>query len=344
MAQVQPEKVLPSETESFCPYKRQKLSSFLQLRITPPQTFTIMTFKLTVLGSSSAVPTVHRHLPAQWLQVGKKHYLIDCGEGTQFQLLRYRLSPLKLDRILVSHLHADHILGLPGLLASMQLAKRTDALHIHGPSALAELLTSVLRCTENNLDFPVHFHATPHQPSIPEPLFEEDGLEVKALGLHHRLPCNAFLFVERPRPLQLLAATLPLNLPHELMRALKQGLDVEHEGQLLKASDHTTAPPPPRSYAHCSDTAYLPHLAEYLHGFSLLYHEATFSEKHAARAVTTLHSTARQAATLAKAAEVDQLLLGHFSARYDSLEELHQEALDIFPRTLLATDGSSYMV
>lgn len=271
-------------------------------------------------------------------------FLIDCGEGTQVQLLRYKMRISKLKHILISHLHGDHYYGLPGLLTSMSLGQRQEPLFLYGPRGLDEILTTHFRYSDTRLSYPVHFRET--NPSAPEIMFENDGLTVSSFPLRHRIACTGFLFQEKPRHRNLIRDKVPAGASHEDLLALKQGRDVlDADGTVRFPVDELTYPPvPSRSYAFCSDTLYLPELAGHLEGVDLLYHEATFGRDLLERARRTYHSTASQAAQLARDARAGQLLLGHFSSRYKDVSPLLEEAQNIFPASLLAEEGRSFPV
>lgn len=271
-------------------------------------------------------------------------FLVDCGEGTQVQLLRYRMRISKLKHIFISHLHGDHYYGLPGLLTSMSLGQRTEPLYLYGPRGLDEILTTHFRYSDTRLTYPLHFQET--NPVAPEVLVESEHLTISSFPLRHRIACTGFLFAEKPRYRNLIREKVPADASHEELHALKLGQDVrDAEGNIRFAADDFTLPPAPsRRYAFCSDTLYLPELAEHLEGVDLLYHEATFGEELRERALRTYHSTAAQAAQLASDAGAKELLLGHFSSRYKDILPLLDEAQKIFPSTLLAEEGRSFPI
>jgi len=301
-----------------------------------------MPFQLTILGSSGALPAYGRFPSAQYLNIHKHHILIDCGEGTQTQLKRFSIPVQKIDKVFISHLHGDHYLGLMGLLFSMHLQKRTRDLHLYSQPGLDEIITLQLKHSRSALHFKLVFH--PIAGERPACLFEDDGLTVHSIPLKHKVPCTGFLFREKEKPRRMDKALLPANMRLAHIAQLKQGRDVVGEkGQLLYAHEEYTLPPrPSHSYAYCSDTVYDEALVPYLQGVNWLYHEATFMQEHADKATATLHSTALQAATIAKMAQVKGLLIGHFSARYKGLEGLLAEATAIFKNTRLAIEGEIY--
>ena len=280
-----------------------------------------------------------RHPTAQVLTVGASTYLIDCGEGTQWQMLEHRVRPHHLRVIFISHLHGDHYFGLFGLLGTMHLQGRTQPLRIVGPPGLDEVLTTQARVSGMQLAFVMEF--TPVDTETHAVVYEDEQLTVASLPMRHRIPCAGYLFSEKPRRANLLKDKLPTGLRPEQLARLAQGEDLpadEHQPGLRHA-DVSTPAPPPRRYAFFSDTLYTPALAELIEGADLLYHEATFLEDLRERAAQTHHSTARQAAQIARDAHVKRLLLGHFSSRYRALEPLLHEAQGVFPTAELATEG-----
>ncbi len=302
-----------------------------------------MTFSVSILGSGSATPTVLRHATAQLLTYDNDYYLIDCGEYTQVQLLRYKFRPGRLKYIFISHLHGDHYFGLIGLLMSLSLGQRHDDLWLYGPPGLGDIITLQLKYSDTRLSYPLHFQAI--ETGEAYPILDNDHLTVETLPLRHRIHCSGFLFREKPPLRKLVKDILPADLPHEALRHLKEGQDVRlADGRLLRSSEFTTPAPTPRSYAFCSDTIYDETLAERVHGIDLLYHEATFLHELHERAAFTFHSTARQAAQLARLANVQRLVIGHFSSRYKDLTPLLDEARAVFPATSLAIEGETFDV
>ncbi|MFC7668205.1 ribonuclease Z [Hymenobacter humi] len=298
-----------------------------------------MTFELKILGSASATPVLTRHPTAQVLTVGAHHYLIDCGEGTQWQMLEHRVRPHRLRAIFISHLHGDHYFGLFGLLGTMHLQGRTQPLHILGPPGLDEVLTTQARVSNMQMGFTMEF--TPIDTEAHAVVYEDELITVSSLPMRHRIPCTGYLFAEKPRRANLLKDKLPPGLRPDQLARLAHGEDLEpydHQPGVRHA-DVAGQPPVPRRYAFFSDTLYTPDLADLIRGADLLYHEATFLEDLKERAAQTHHSTARQAGQLAADAGVKRLLLGHFSSRYKTLEPLLHEAHGVFPTAELATEG-----
>jgi len=303
-----------------------------------------MRFEVTILGSNSATFAFGRHLTAQVLNVREQLFLIDCGEGTQLQMNALRIKAGRIQHIFISHLHGDHVFGLIGLINSYALAGRTQPLYLYGAPQLRELIETQLRITgAPRLPFELHFCAT--QAEEPALIFENASLTVHTLPLQHRIAAHGFLFREKIRQRRLCrAALVQYNVPLSQYNAIKSGADfVSVDGQTTVANELLTFPPArARAYAFCSDTAFLPDLAKLLPDVDLLYHEATFMERHAEQATRTQHSTAMQAAEVARRANVGQLILGHFSSRYDDLMPLLREAQSIFPRTDLAREGETF--
>lgn len=299
-------------------------------------------FQLTTLGTGAALPARGRFPTAQLLNVHDGLYLIDCGEGTQERLRVAGVNFMRIGHVFISHMHGDHYLGLMGLISSMHLMGRTTELHVHGPAVLHEVIQVQLRASETWLRYPLHFH--PLAPRSGEVAWTDGRVEVSTLALRHRVPCTGFVFRERPGRRTLRPDMLPLIPPHQ-RNAVKDGADaVLPDGRRIANAGLTLPPPVPRRYAYCSDTAFEPALIPYLEGVDLLYHEATFTQALLARARETMHSTAAQAATMAREAGVGELLLGHFSSRYKDAQVLLDEARAIFPRTALSYEGGTFLV
>ncbi|MBP8823172.1 MAG: ribonuclease Z [Flavobacteriales bacterium] len=301
-----------------------------------------MRFEVTTLGTGAALPARGRYPTAQLLNIHERLFLVDCGEGTQERLRMAQVNMGRIERVFISHLHGDHYLGLMGLISSMHLQGRLKELHVHGPAELREVIELQLRVSRTYLRFPLHIHAVPHQSGA---MVLEDGqVTVTALALRHRIECTGFLFREAPHPRRLLKEQVG-RIPHYARRSVKRGEDLLlPTGEVVPNVQLTGPPPPVRSYAYCSDTALAPELVPFLRGVDLLYHEATFAAALAARAKETMHSTAGQAATMAKEAGAGQLLLGHFSSRYKDVGLLVAEAVAIFPNTLPAEEGRTFQI
>lgn len=299
-------------------------------------------FTVTTLGTGAALPARGRYPTAQLLQVSGGTYLIDCGEGTQERLRAIGFNFQRISDIFISHLHGDHFLGLMGLISSMHLMGRQQPLTIHGPKELQEIIGVQLRASATYLRYPLHMKAIPHASGVV--LMEDEHVVVTTLALLHRIPCTGFVFRERPGPLRLRPDRVH-SIPKFRRNAVKSGEDLNlGEAELIPNAELTLPPLPPRAYAYCSDTAYAPSLIPYLRGVDLLYHEATFTAAMAARAKETMHSTAEQAALIARDAAVGRLLLGHFSSRYKSADVLLTEARPVFPNTELSYEGGVFHI
>ncbi|MFN8310586.1 MAG: ribonuclease Z [Chitinophagales bacterium] len=303
-----------------------------------------MQFEVTILGSNGAVPAFDRHPTSQFINYNGHGYLVDCGEGTQLQMARYAIRRGKLDHIFISHLHGDHFFGLLGLLTSFNLNHRETPLHIYGHPGIEEIVTTQFRHSETTLRFPVHYHVV--FANHPELIYEDHQMTVTTIPLKHRIPTTGFLFREKEGLRKMRVEKLAeYKIPVHLISGIKAGSPlVLEDGSVISNEELTLPPAAPRSYAFCSDTAYTDSFTDQIQGVNLLYHEATFLNEHEQRATETMHSTARQAALVAQAANVDQLLLGHFSARYERLERLLEEARVIFQNTSLALEGTVFQI
>jgi ribonuclease Z len=301
-------------------------------------------FSLTILGASGAVPVYGRFPSSQYLVIQNKHFLIDCGEGCQLQLARYEIPIHKIDHIFISHLHGDHYLGLTGLLFSMHLQKRKADLHLYSPPGLNEIILLQLKYSRSVLNYSLHFHS--FDPTQKYQLLENDALTVETIPLFHKLPCAGFLFKEKPKQRRIDKEQLIKGMLLQHIVALKTGQDVfDEQGKLLyKNEDFTLDPKRSLSYAYCSDTAFFEPIIEQIDEVDLLYHEATFMDEEEAKANETKHSTARQAAEIAKRSRAKRLLIGHFSARYKDLEPLLAEAKSVFGNSSLAIEGQTFTI
>lgn len=295
--------------------------------------------KLNILGCYSAVPRKNTNPTSQVLEIKNHVFLIDCGEGTQVALRRHKIKFNRIKHIFISHLHGDHYFGLIGLISTFRLLTRESALHIYGPKGLKKLITLQLKLSDSWTNYPLVFHELESKTS--QLIFEDEQVTVSTIPLDHRVYCNGFLFKEKPGERQLdLNAVLNANIHRSYYRKLKQGADVLNENEeLIKNETVTKAPKPIKSYAFCSDTAYSEAIVPIIKGVSMLYHESTFLEKNKALCAPTKHSTAKQAAQIARQAEVGTLLLGHYSTRYDDLEVFRTEAQTVFKNVELAEDG-----
>ena len=298
----------------------------------------MLPFKIHILGCGSATPTLHHFPSSQIVEVRGKLFMIDCAEGTQLQLRKLRVPFTKIQAIFISHIHGDHCFGLIGMISTFGLLGRTAPLHIYAPKALEKMLEMQIEMFCNDLGYEVVFHAVDTKEN--KVIYDDRSLTVETVPLCHRVPCAGYIFREKP--------TLPhirrdmidfYQIPLSQINNIKAGADwTTPDGTLIENSRLVTPAEPPRSYAYCSDTAYLPHLHELLKGVTTLYHESTYAEDMMDNAVKYCHSTARQAAMVAKAAGVSRLLLGHYSSRYTNEEILLNEAQEIFSNSFLTNE------
>lgn len=295
-----------------------------------------MSAKLTILGFNSAIPTVNSSPTAQILEMEERHFLIDCGEGTQVQMRKAKAKFSKINHIFISHLHGDHCFGLPGLISSFRLLGRETPLHVYGPKGIKEMLDTIFRLSETNKGFEIVYHELSAKKS--EKIFEDTKVEVYTIPLQHRIYCNGYLFKEKPKERHLDMEEISKYPEIETCdyHHLKKGNDfVLNDGFILKNESLTKAPRPSVSYAFCSDTKYSEKIIPIIKGVDVLYHEATFLHELKEMADYTGHSTALEAATIAQKAEVGRLILGHFSNRYMDISVFKDEADKIFPNTFL---------
>ena len=300
--------------------------------------------KLTILGCYSATPRIAAHTTAQILETRGHVFLIDCGEGTQMELRKNKIKFNQIKHIFISHLHGDHCFGLIGLISTFRLLNRETTLHIYGPKGLKELILFQLKLSNSWINFELIFHEI--ESSKSELIYEDDKLEVRTIPLDHRVYTNGYLFKEKPfdRKLDIDAAEAN-NIDVAYYRKLKQGEDVlNNDGILISNSAVTSKGLVPKCYAFCSDTAYKEDIIPLINEVDVLYHESTFLEVHAKLCSKTKHSTAKQAATIAKKAKVGTLILGHYSSRYSDLEEFRTEASAIFKEVELARDGKTFQI
>ncbi len=303
-----------------------------------------MTFEVTILGSSSATPVYNRNPSAQVLNCNEKYYLIDCGEGTQQQLIRFGLKASKIEYIFISHLHGDHYFGLIGLLSSMHLNGRVRPVHVFGPPALKEILDLQFLHSETTIRYELVFH--PLQVQNTERILENSDVTVETIILNHRIPCTGFKFTEKKRLRKLLVEKLEAeDVPVNYYPLLKRGVDLTlPDGRTLLNEAYTTDSARPKTYAYCSDTLADGSYLSQIEGCDTLYHEATFLHEMLARAEETHHTTALQAAQVALSAHASKLLIGHFSSRYKTLLPLLEEAKNHFEATELALEGTTFPI
>lgn len=298
-----------------------------------------MNFELNILGCGSAKPTTRHQPTSQILNVRGKFFMIDCGEGVQTQMQKMGLSMMNIGHIFISHNHGDHVFGLPGLVGTMDLLGRTAELHIHGPLQVGDFIDFLLKTFYTDIGYKLIFHPVDvHQHTL---VYEDRSITVYNIPLQHRLPTCGYLFKEKPGLPHIRREMIDaFNIPVSQINNIKAGASwTTEDGTIIPHERLTTPANPPRSYAYCSDTVCLPHLKDILHGVTLLYHEATYMHERALRAEQTRHTTALQAATLARDAKVEKLCVGHFSASLKDENALLHEAQSVFPNTILANEG-----
>jgi ribonuclease Z len=300
--------------------------------------------KLTILGSSSALPASGRYPSAHVLNAHERLFLIDCGEGTQMQLRKTRIRFAKINHIFISHLHGDHVFGLYGLLSTFSLMGRENPIHLYAPENYRSILISHLNDFDIRLSFEIDF--IPLSGKDPVMILDEKYITVTSFPLQHRIPSYGFLFREKISERNIIKECIErFNIPLVRIPAIKKGEDfITADGTVIKNEDITIPPSEPLSYAYCSDTKYFKRLASFVKGVSLLYHEATFDQSKEELALITGHSTTLDAAKTALDAGAGALLIGHFSARYKDVSPLVDEARTIFHETYPAIDGKSFEV
>ncbi len=299
-------------------------------------------FRLYILGCGSALPTLRHYATSQVIELRGKQFMIDCGEGTQLQLRRSKINFNKIQAVFISHIHGDHCFGLIGMISTFGLQGRTAPLHVYSPEELEQMLTAQVSLFCPHLSFEVVFHAV--DPQVQKVVFEDNSLTVETIPLEHRMPCCGYLFREKN--------TLPhirrnmidyLEIPVSQINNIKMGADwTREDGTVVPNSELVTPADPPRSYAYCSDTRYIPTLHERLKNVDLLYHESTYGEDNLNRAETYWHSTARQAALVARDSGAKRLLLGHYSSRYQDENVLLEEARAVFKNTYLTDENDVF--
>lgn len=302
-----------------------------------------MSLKLTILGCHSATPRVNAHPTSQFLEIKNHNFLIDCGEGTQVQLRKYGIKFSKIKHIFISHLHGDHIYGLIGLISTFRLLNRETELNIYAPKGLKEIITLQLKLSNSWTHYPLLFHELTSKKS--KLIFEDDKVEVYTIPLNHRIYTNGFLFKEKVGERKLNMNSILNCSEIEICdyQNLKIGRDFTlKNGKKIKNEILTLDPEEPKSYAFCSDTSYFPEIVPIIKNVSCLYHETTFLKDRENLAATTKHSTAEQAASIAKQANVKQLIVGHYSGRYKNIEDFKSEAQEVFKNTLLAEAGKAF--
>ena len=300
--------------------------------------------ELTILGCYSATPRPKTHPTSQILSIKNHLFLIDCGEGTQVQLRRYKVKFSRIKHVFISHLHGDHYFGLIGLISTFMLLGREAELNIYGPKGIKEVMLLQLKLGKSWFNYPLKFHELESKES--EIIFEDDKVTVLTVPLKHRIYTNGFVFKEKIGERKIdIKAIKNHNVDISYLQKIKQGSDVENnEGKLILNKLITLNPEKPKSYAFCSDTQYYPACIPIIKNVTALYHESSFLDEHRHLCEKTRHSTARQAALIAKEATVERLILGHYSTRYSSIEEFKTEAKQVFDNVELAKDGKKFII
>lgn len=298
-----------------------------------------MSISITILGCGSASPTSKRNPSSQHIVVQERHFLVDCGEGTQIQLRKNNLRMQKISRIFISHLHGDHFFGLMGLLSTYHLLGRETELFIYGPPYLKNIIHTSLKATKTYLKYKLHFIELNFNGE--EIIYEDKRVEVRSFPLKHSIDTCGFIFKEKPKLRKInRKAVDAYEVPIFELNKIKEGADyIMDDGAIISNLKLTFDPEPSKSYAYCSDTAYFPEICKTINSATCIYHEATFANSEQKLAKQTKHSTAEQAALIAKEANIEQLIIGHYSARYTNVDLLLKESRQVFSNTILAFDG-----
>ena len=297
---------------------------------------------VTILGNNSAVPAFDRHPTSQVVTIDGNNLLVDCGEGTQIQMINYKIRRSKISHVFISHLHGDHYFGLPGLITSFGLLGHQQELHIFAPSPLQHLIELQLKVAGTSLPYDLYFHTIRNEGM----LVDEEKFSVKCFRTNHRIECYGFVFKEKKRSRKLLPGkTREYEIPSSFYERLTNGEDyIKKDGTIIKNEWVTEEGPKEKVYAFCADTKYDESLIPHIEGADMIYHETTYLDSLQEKAIERFHSTSKQAALIAKKANVKKLLIGHFSSKYDTLEEFEKEAREIFENTELAIEGVTYKV
>ena len=298
-----------------------------------------MSFKLTILGCDSAIPTINKQQTAQLLNVNERFFLIDCGENTQVQLRKYQLSFQRINHVFISHLHGDHYYGLIGLITSMHLLGRKKELHIYAHVELKEIINIQLSASNTILNYPLFFHEIPNDDEIV--LYSDQNIEIKNILLDHTIDCSGFIFKEKKYKRKIIKEKLDeFKIPFEEISNLRKGKDLLlKDGRKILNHEVTKEGDSPKSYAYCSDTRFFSSIISKIKNVDLLYHETTFCDEHFDVAQKTGHSTTIQAAKIAKKAKAKRLIIGHYSKRYSDLNELLNESRSVFENSFLSREG-----
>ena len=296
---------------------------------------------VTILGNNSAVPAHNRHPTSQVIQTYDHKFLVDCGEGTQMQMTAYKIKPGKINHIFISHLHGDHYFGLIGLLTSLGLNSRKTEMNIYSPKGLKEIIGMQFEVANAHLPYPINFHVLNEEKIV----FEDKKIEIECFKVNHRIECWGFIFREKKNMRRLNPSAITKHeIPISCYEMLQEGKDYISPGNtIIKNEELTKEGPYTFSYAFCADTGYFENIIGKIKNVDLLYHESTYLDALEEKAIARFHSTAKQAATVAKKANVKKLLLGHFSSMYEDVSDFQKEASEVFKNTECAQEGVCYM-
>jgi ribonuclease Z len=297
---------------------------------------------VTILGNNSAVPAFNRHPTSQVVTQDGTNYLVDCGEGTQIQMIKYKIRRSKITHIFISHLHGDHYFGLVGLINTFNLLSHQQELHVYGPAPLQQIIEMQLQVADTAMFFPLHFHTLTQN----EVLVNNENIKISCFRTDHRVECYGFLFEEKEGKRKLLIDKIrKLRIPVSFYTSLQRGLDyITPKGEVVKNASVTTDPERGKRYAFCADTRYDESIIQHIYGCDMIYHETTYLDNMREKAYERFHSTTRQAAEIARRAMVNKLLIGHFSSKYSILEPFLEEARQVFSNTDLALEGITYEI
>ena len=295
---------------------------------------------VTILGNNSAVPAFNRHPTSQVVTQDGTNYLVDCGEGTQIQMIKYKIRRGKISHIFISHLHGDHYFGLVGLLNTFNLLSHQQELHVYGPAPLQQIIEMQLKVADTAMCYPLHFHTITKN----EVLVDNDKIKIRCFRTNHRIECYGFHFQEKDSKRRLLIDKVrKMEIPVSFYGSLQEGKDyITPKGQVIYNDEVTSDPERGKRYAFCADTKYDESLIEHIYGCDMIYHETTYLDNMRDKANDRFHSTTKQAAELARKAMVNKLLIGHFSSKYATLEQFLSEAKEVFANTELAIEGNTY--
>ncbi len=299
-------------------------------------------FSVTILGNNSAVPAFGRHPTSQVVSMNGNNFLVDCGEGTQIQMINYKIRRSKISHIFISHLHGDHYFGLVGLINTFGLLNRIQDLHVFGPPLLQEIIELQLKAANTTLSYQLFFHSITSEGV----LVDEEKFQISCFKTDHRIPCHGFIFTEKKKPRKIDPAKAEAcNIPIYFYPNLQQGENfVTKNGETILNELVTTEGQAKRKYVYCADTRYDESIIVHIQDADMIYHESTYLDNAADKAFERFHSTTKQAATIAKKANVKRLLLGHFSSKYPTLDEFEKEAREVFHNSELALEGVTYIL